>query len=316
MFDKDGRIGFSNGGFRIRRVNPDGSYPTVDRQLGFAGTADLTGNVTATEELLYRWDGKGDFSKLEIDLSSFAGAAIGVTVDSLVTTLNGDTAFKAVFLSEKDVGTGRLLIKDKDAVSTHKYLELKGDLAIVLGLGQYGDAGAMGTAFFDCFDRSGAYSFPKEVREGEELDQESSMGGIDTMVIDGQTKGINPTVALNAEYYELKLMVQGGDWDDTNGVYTPPTTAVTRPPMVAGEFFEPKYQKGSSHRGDMVAYKLTSVPRMTGREGDLATEVKAWASYQFDFTAREYTDIDDILKPAYTEKDVTVTEAIAMGITN
>jgi len=315
-FSKDGRIGFSNGGFRIRRVNPDGSYPAVDRQLGFVGTVDLTSNSTAKEELYYRWDGKGDFTKMEIDLTSAGATITAVKVAELVTKLNEDTNFKAVFLSESDVDTGRLLIKDKDDVSTHKYLELKGNLAIVLGFGQFGDAGAMGTAFFECFDRSGAFSFPKETKEGEEIEQESSLGGIDTMVVDSQLKGINPTVALNAEYYELKLMVQGGDWDETNSVYTPPTTAMASAPLVAGEFFEPKYQKGHSHRGDKVAYKLTSVPRMTGSEGDLATEVKAWATYQFDFKAREYTDIDGVLKPAYTEKDVTVAEAIAMGITN
>ena len=314
-FSKDRRTGFSNGGFRGRRVNPDGSYPSVSRHLGFVGTVDLSA-ILASAKLSYRWDGKGTFADLTIDLTAAGTAPAATTVAEAVTALNEEMAFAALFTASADADTGRLKIADKTAESTHKYLELTGEIAEGLGFGQYGDATAMGTAFVECFTRSGAFTFGKQIKDGEEIEQENARGSVDTMVIDAQHKGINPTIAVNEELYALKLMLQGGSWDETASEYTPPTSEVATAPLCAFEFFIPKYKAGSSHRGDAIAYKLYKVARLTGREADVEAAVKAWASYQFECQAREYVDIDELLKPAYIEKEVTVAEAITMGITS
>lgn len=311
-FSKDKRTGFSNGGFRGRRVNPDGTYPSVSRQLGFLGTVDLT-DATATDKLAYRWDGVGTFSELTIDLTAAGVDASATTVDEVVTALTGDTAFSAIFTASKDSDTERLKIADKTAESTHTYLELKGVIAEMLGFGASGDASAMGTAFVECYTRAGAFTFGKNIKDGEEIEQEHSRGGVDTMVIDAVHRGLNTTIAVNEELYELKLMLQGGSWDETTSTYTPPTSAVATAPLCAFEFFIPKYSAGSSHRGDAVAYKVYDVKRLTGRETDVEAAVKSWASYQFETSATEYTE-DNVLYPAYVEKDLTISQAIAMGL--
>ena len=312
MFDNDKKTGFSNEGFRIRRLNPDGSYPTVDNHLGFAGTID-TSELLGTEKLSYRWDGKGDFSDIVVDLSEVGLAPAAATVGEVVSALNLIEAFSPVFTASADTATGRLKIADKTAESTYKYLELKGDVAIILGFGASGDAVAVGTAFVEAFDESAAISLPKNIRDGEEIDQESGTGKVDTIMIDAVLKGINPSIALVSEMYELKVVLMGGSWDDTEKEYTPPTTDLAVAPLCACEIFVAKYGKGSQHRGDMTGYKMYKINRMTGREGDVSHDVKAWASQQIECVATEYI-VAGVKYPAYIEKELTIAQAVTMGI--
>jgi hypothetical protein len=312
MFDNDKKTGFSNEGFRIRRLNPDGSYPTVDNHLGFAGTID-TSELLGTEKLSYRWNGKGDFSDITVDLKNTGLVVTAATVAEVVTALNLIEAFSGVFTASADSGTGRLKIADKVAESTYTYLELKGDVAIILGFGASGDAVAVGTAFVEAFDESAAISLPKNIRDGEEIDQESGTGKVDTIMIDAVLKGINPSIALVSEMYELKVVLMGGSWDDTEKEYTPPTTDLAVAPLCACEIFVAKYGKGSQHRGDMTGYKMYKINRMTGREGDVSHDVKTWASQQIECVATEYI-VAGVKYPAYIEKELTIAQAVTMGI--
>lgn len=317
MYDKDNKGAFSNEGFRVRRLNPDGSYPDVKNHLGFLGTID-TSELLGTEKLSYRWDGKGDFADITVDIKNTGLVQTAATVAEVVSALNLIQDFSAVFTASTDsgdgsTGTGRLKIADKAAESTYKYLELKGDVAIILGFGASGDAPAMGTAFVQCFDNSGAIGLPKNIKDFEEIEKESGAGSIDTMIIDAQLKGLNPTIALTDESYELKQMIQGGSWDDTSATYTPPTTEQAVLPTVACEAFVAKYGKGTSHRGDLTGYKMYDIKRMVGRESDVTHEVKAWASYQYDCRVMDYT-VAGVKTPGWTERELTIAQFEALGL--
>ena len=314
LFAKDRKTGFSNQGFRVRRMNPDGSYPTVVNHLGFANTVDLTG-LEATDVLSYRWDAKGAFVDIVVDLTG-AGVAVvdaAATVAELVTALNLDAGFSPVLLASADVTTGRLKIVNAAAVTGKLYLELKGTIAETLGFGQSGDALALGTQFVECFDNSGAVGLPKVIKDKEEITQESSTGHEDTMMIDAVQKGLSPAIALMDEIYELKVMLMGGVWDDTLAKFTPPTSRLAVAPLCALEVFVPKYGKGSTHRGSMLGYKQTKIQNMTGREGDVTHEVKAWANYQFECTATEFT-VGTTVYPCYEEYELTIAAAQAIGV--
>jgi len=310
-YSKDKKTGFSNQGFRVRRMNPDGSYPAVTNHLGFAGTVDLTG-VLATDTLEYRWDAKGTFTPIILDLSAVGTSHIA-TVTEVVTAINLIVGFSAVFLASADSVTGRLKIANAVAVTGKLYLELKGTLAVALGFGQSGDASALGTSFVECFDDSGAVGLPKVIKDKEEVTQESSTGHEDTMMIDAVQKGLSPSLATTDEIYELKAMLTGGIWDDTLFKYTPPTSRLAVAPLCALEVFVPKYGKGSMHRGDVIGYKQTMISHMTGRESDITHEVKAWASYQYECTATEYT-VSDVVYPCYEEFELSITAAQAIGV--
>ena len=80
--------------------------PAVDNQLGFAETVDLT-DAKATDTLAYRWDGKGDFTEVVIDLTAVGTAKIA-TVADVVTALNLVEGFNAILLASADSATGRL----------------------------------------------------------------------------------------------------------------------------------------------------------------------------------------------------------------
>ena len=60
-FAFDRKTSFSIQGSRWRRLNPDGSYPAVDRQIGFLGTIDVSG-LTALGNMVYRLGGSGSWT--------------------------------------------------------------------------------------------------------------------------------------------------------------------------------------------------------------------------------------------------------------
>ena len=313
MYAVDKRTAFSNEGFRVRRLNPDGTMTAVDNQLGFVETVDLT-DAKATDKLSYRWDATGDFTDITVDLTAVGTNKIA-TVDNVVTALNLVEGFNAVLLASADSATGRLKLANATAVTGKKDLELKGTVAKLLGFGKSGDASAIGTAWVECFDDSGAVGLPKVMKDKEEIEQESGSGNIDTMIIDAINKGYSPSLALTDERYDLKECIDGGVYDETAKSYTPRTTDQPDAPLCTLEVFVAKYGKGSSHRGDAVGYKQYKVAKMSGVETDLAHEVKAWASYGFECSATEWIDSTGEKHPACVEYELTVAEAKALGVT-
>lgn len=316
-FDFDRKASFSVEGSRWRRLNPDGSYPAPDNQLGFAVTADLSALI-ATSKLSYREDAKGAFTEITVDLTSAGAVMTAVTVAEAVSALNADVAFAAAPLTAStDATTGRLKIVSDN---TPTYLELGGDVAKALFFGAYqGAATGFGTHFIDCFNNSGAVGLPKEIKDFEEIEVESGDGTNISMVVAAMMKGLNPTLAFTDELYELKELIQGGSNDQTvSGVlnrYKPPTTGQIYLPGFAGELYEAKYDKGSNLRNNMVGYKRINFNNCNGIEADLSDEVKAWATYSYNLRVREYYDAAGDRQPGYTEDELSISQFLALGIT-
>lgn len=316
-FAKDGLARFSNEGFRIRRNNPDGTIPSPSRTLGFLGTDNsdyLYQEPTATSVLSYRIGGKGDFTDLTVDITGVATW----NVDALVTKLNAAATFSALFTASKDVETKRLCIALTDA-STVKYLELTGVVALALGIGG-GDGvyRAMGTAFVDVFDDCGAISFDPDITDSENIEQESSRGDIDRMVIAPKLNGLTFTLAINTDKTAIKAMLVGGNWEYDEateyGVYTPPARAMKKQPVCSLEAYVAMYGRGDSQRADMKGYKCTKVNTCTGKQGSIPAEVKSWSSDSFDCTCGQYTDESGNISAGYLEETITISEGIVRGI--
>lgn len=311
MYSKDRKAAFSNEGFRVRRLNPDGTYPTPINHIGYVGTVDVD-SLVGTETLLYRENAQGDFTSIIVDISAAGADQEAVDVDEMVTALNADGNFTAIFTASKD-DNGRLKVVLDDTTNVD-YLELKGDIAEVLGFGQSGSTAAMGTAFSACFDESAAISLPLNVKDFEEIEKESGRGQVDTMIIDAMIKGMNPSIVMNDERYEMKQIIQGGSWDETTFTYTPPTTRQTRMPICAAEVFVAKYGQGTLHRGDLSGYKMYDIKHLVGRSGDLSHDVKSWATTQFECRVSEYVDTDGVTRPGWTERELTIEQFLAMGL--
>jgi len=315
-YEFDGKTIFSVEGSRWRRLNPDGSYPAVDNQLGFLGTIDLSGLIT-TDVLSYRLGGSGAFTNVIIDLTDVGVDNEAASVAEVVIALNLVTGFSDVFTASADTVTGRLKIAEKAV--TANYLELNGNVAITLMFGSFPGASAgFGTHWVDCFDDQGAVGLPKEIKDFEEIEVENGDGSTISMVTSALLKGLNPSLALSDEKYELKQLIMGGDNDQSvTGVrnrYTPPTTSQVYLPAFAGEVFGATYDKGSNRRGSMYGYRRINLNNCTGIEGDVSLEVKAWATYQFNIRVREFV-LDGVKYPGYTEDDLTFAQFTALGIT-
>lgn len=313
MYTFDRKTSFSIEGSRWRRNNPDGSYPAIDNQLGFSGTADGT-DLIATDVISYRINGQGDFTDAIVDLTGAVDTA-AITVAEAVTALN--LVLTGVLTASADVATGRLkIIEDAD---TATYLELKGIIAVALEFGGLvNGGGGFGTHFVDCFNNAGAIGLPKEIKDFEEIEVESGDGGTISMTIAALLKGLNPSLALTDELFELKQLIMGGSVDETvdgvTGRYTPPNTSNVYLPGFSGEVFEAKYDKGSNLRNNMVGYKRLNLNNCNGMEGDLSDDVKAWATYQYNLRVREQT-ISGVKVSGYTEDFLTLTQFDALGIT-
>jgi len=316
MYSFDGKTSFSVEGSRWRRLNPDGSYPSVSSQLGFSGTVDIS-ELLATSKLAYRLNGTGAFTELTIDLTSAAVDDAAATVAELVTALNLDAGFSALFTASADTATSRLKIA-LTTPGTTLYLELKGDIAVALMFGAYNGAEkGFGTHFVDCFNNSGALGMPKEIKDFEEIEVENGDGSTLSMVASALLKGLNVSLALNDELWELKELIQGGSNDQTlTGVtnrYKPPTTGQVYLPGFAGEAYEAKYGKGSNLRSQMDGYKRINFQNCNGLEADLSSDVKTWAAYQFNIRVREYIE-DGVRQPGYSEDFLTLAQFNALGI--
>lgn len=317
----DRKTAFSIEGSRWRRLNPDGSYPTVDNHLGFNGTIDVSG-LGATATMSYRLNAQGAFIEIVVDftLMTFSDDS-AATVAEVVTGLNADGNFSGVFTASTDSDTGRLkIIETADAATYLEFsISLVENICELIELGAYvGNDVGFGTHFIDCFNNSGALGLPKEVKDFEEIDIETGDGGTLSMVVAALLKGLNPSLALTDELFELKVLIQGGSIDETvSGIsarYSPPTTDQVYLPGFAGEAYEAKYDKGSNLRNQMSGYKRINFNNCNGIEGDLSDEVKSWATYQFNLRVREYV-ISGVKYPGYTEDSLTLTEFDALGIT-
>jgi len=303
----DGNTAFSNEGFRLRRSNPDGTVPTPANHLGALGTIDCSALI-ATDVITYRFDGTGAWTDFIVDLSALGASETPTSIQAVLIAL---APLQAIFTTSVDGDTGRL--KFLDTVGGHDYLEMKGLVSTTLGIGQYGDALAMGTGFVDCFDDTAAINMPRNNKDSEEVEQEAGNGTLQTMLIDAQTRGLNPSIGMTDEKYELKVMFMGGVWDETTKVYTPPTTEIITKPRILGEIFIPKYAKGSMHRGDIQGYKMYDIKNMVGHEADVSHEVKSWANYGFDCQVSEYT-ISGTKYPGWLEQELTNVEYTALGL--
>ena len=319
-FDK--KTSFSLEGSRWRRLNPDGTYPAVDRQIGFLGTIDVS-SLTSAGNMVYRLGGSGVWTTIVVAIDGATATYVSstaATVAELVTALNADGAFSAVFTASEDPTTGRLLIIE--TADTATYLEFApstvDNITELIGLGSYtGHSTGFGTHFIDCFDNSGALGLPKETKDFEEIEIESGDGSTISMVTSALLKGLNPSLALNDESFELKELIQGGSNDQTvtgtSNRYTPPTGGQVYLPGFAGEIYEAKYDKGSSMRNNMTGYKRLNLNNCTGIEGDMNDEVKSWATYQFNLRVREYF-ISSVRYAGYTEDFLSLANFDALGI--
>ena len=107
MAVKNGLARFATEGFRIQRLNPDGTIPRPGRVVGFSGRVDLSGNLLNGQSKLIVKVGTHDEQERMVDFSGVADPR-NVTVEEAVTAIN-EAGFSEVIASV-DPATGRLIL--------------------------------------------------------------------------------------------------------------------------------------------------------------------------------------------------------------
>lgn len=293
---------FATEGFRMKRLNPDGTIPLATRFLGFLGTVDLSAvldEVLYTADLTIKID-NGTAEKKTVDLSA-AIVKTAVTVDEAKTALTAAT-FTGITWS-KEAATGRLM-----GVSANgSEIAVTGPLAAALDFGQGIAHGGNGLEFIKGFeDRTMSIGMTKNKKDKEEIDQEGAKGGITRMLISAKLLGQTLAIAMKDKDYEMLELIQGGTFDRESGRYTPPPSTRLESPLFFIDVFSPIYGEGENKMENMSGYEQIRFLSCTGMEGDVPVEAKAWANYSYDVEASEYTNEEGKKEPAWWEQSMTV----------
>ena len=305
---------FSVEGCRVKRNNPDGTQSKVERTVGGVGTFDVSGAAdTSAIPMTVKFD-NGTPETKNVDLSS-PGAVVDetkVTVAELVTALT--TAAFTNVTATKEAVTNR--IKLDGSASSADYMQVYGALAGYIQIGGTKTGSTLGTKMLKYFDGTLSIGESKNVKEGEQIEQESGAGQLRTVITDDVLKGENPTISISQNDYEMKELVMGGVYDATAKSYTPRTTADTDQPEFYIESFTPMYSKGTSKQSSKPAYEKKVYYSAAGIIGDVSKETKAWVPLTFNLKATESLDENGATIPPYREFQISDTEFEALDVEN
>lgn len=308
-------------GFRIQRNNPDGTIPTPLRTVGTEGDIDITG-LGGTETLILKEDNSAEDSEA-IDLTGGTYVdSTAATVAELVTELNIQIALGGPLnlTAEADATTGRLSFKLTVAGTTVK-LQIYGTLASYLGIGtKSGDDNVLtgiGTVIIKGFDTTKSIGLPKNIRDKEEVENETGDGSLTSVIVPALVKGVTPVITCAKNDLALKQAIMGGVYDVATNHYEPPTIdEQSTKASLNIEIFSPAYDKGSNNRPNIAGWEQILLRDVVGYEGDATKENKAFTDLVFNLDAAEYTDESGVKSAAWDETELTVAKYATLDVEN
>jgi len=305
-------------GFRIQRLNPDGSLPLHNNMLGTGALVDVDA-LAGTEKLILKEDNADAVTKtIDITGGTYADDT-AATIDELVTELNVQMAAESMNLTfSKCATTGRL--KAEIDSGTPEKVQLYGTLASYLGFGEKaGDAGKLtgiGLKIVKGFGATKSIGLPKNKKDKEEIENETADGNITSVIINAITKGLMPVITVSKNDYELKQLILGGVYDADEETYTPPTISEqTTSPIFYVEIFSPVYNSGSNLRSNWAGVEKILLRKCSGNEGDLTKDSKTWTDLVYELDAVESL-VGSTQYPAWEEQMLTVAEFEALDVEN
>lgn len=299
---------FGPEGFLIARNNPDGTPISPDRVLGFYNNVDLSGYSQPDAYLGVKIDNNTEQYQ-EVDWTG-AASYTAVTVQEMVDAINA-AGFTDITASI-DSATSRLLITYTGS-GTATFLQVFSmdthpDFAADLDFGQGQTFGGKGAVYYEAFDNARSIGLPKNIKDVEEIENESGDGTLITVIIPAIIKGYNPVITCTDNDYEIKQLIQAGTWDSDTSTYTPPLSSQTKRPIFSVILFSPIYNKGSNQREDEEGYLMKRINSITGYETDETFETKTLKETAYNCKATEYENQNDVKQPYYTDQNLSPEE--------
>jgi hypothetical protein len=304
-------------GFRAQRLNPDGSIPVYNRMVATSGGLDITA-LHGTETLILKQDNQSPVDEVvDITGATFADST-AATVDELVTALNDAITTLNITFSE-DATTGRL--KAALTSGTAVKVQLYGTLASYLGFGEkvgYTPSfNGAGLRIYNAFDATKSIGLPKNIKDKEEIENETADGSITSVIVNAVVKGLTPVITTSKNDYDLKQIIMGGEYDRVNNTYDPPTIEdQTTGYSFYVEIFSPAYNTGSNLKANYGGVEYIILRKCSGSEGDVSKDTKTWSDYSYNLDAVEYVDVSGTKYPAWSEQILTVSEFESLDVLN
>jgi hypothetical protein len=306
-------------GFRLQRNNPDGTIPTYDRMLGTSGGVDVS-SLSGTEVIWVKED-NGTATSETVDITGGVYADnTSATVGELVTALTAAIATTNLTFTS-DAGTSRLHAALTSGTATK--IQIYGDLISFLGFGKESAEAndslttGIGLKIVSAFDSTKSIGLPKNIKDKEEIENETGDGSLTSVITNAIVKGLTPVMTCAKNDYEMKWLVMGGVYTAASDTYEPPTIeSQTTKPSFNVEIFSPGYDQGSNLKTNIAGWEYILLRNCTGYEGDISKEVKAFTDIVFNLDAAEYVDSSGTKFAAYTEEQLTLAEYEALDVTN
>jgi hypothetical protein len=248
------------------------------------------------------------------ELAGLPGEADEADLALISPALPGAATVTGVFENVSN-GTNGNSSTDANTDSSGKIIQAVGKLAAALDFGnclKFGGNGLEVISFFD--DETISIGLPKDIKDKEEIDVEGAKGTITRMVIGAMVQGMSPVITLKEKDYYLLELIQGGKLNRETGTYNPPLSNESEHPSFWAEIFSAVYSSGSSKLSDVAGYERLLLRTMTGMEGDVPIDAKAWAQYAFNLVATEYTDENNAKFPAWEEQTLSTTQFDALKV--
>ncbi|MDR1838683.1 MAG: hypothetical protein LBQ93_03740 [Treponema sp.] len=248
-------------------------------------------------------------------LAANAGVLSGLPVTGADVSLSLIAPALPNVTNEGFTGAYGTVANGTNSALTGKIIQVVGKLAAALDFGnclKHGGNGLEVISFFD--DETISIGLPKDIKDKEEIDVEGVRGTITRMIIGAMVQGMSPVVTLKEKDYYLLELIQGGSLDRETGTYNPPLSNEGEHPSFWAEIFSGIYSSGSNKLSDVAGYERLLLRTMTGMEGDVPIDAKAWAQYAFNLVATEYTDENDIKFPAWEEQTLSATQFDALNV--
>lgn len=287
---------------RFTPLNDDLTQPEAANIIGGVGPFDFSGAVApAAVPLLTKIDATAE-EQVDLDLVTPPVADItAVTVTELVSAIG--VASPTDVTASAEAVTGRLKLVFASGTDVQAY----GEAATLSEIGQGKGVRIISSNTMQSFSDNPNL-------KDEETFTTTDSKGIDTEVVsDGYRKGVAGSLSDTAMDYLIRMIVEGGVYDETNELYSVPTV-LTKKVYFKIEVFSARYLVGTNKEADLVDYIEETIYSAKGSFSD-RTKERGFVNAVYNYTATS-PKVAGVVTPDSDEQVLTIAEFEALDLEN
>jgi hypothetical protein len=298
---EDAKYDFSVCFVRVTPLNDDLTIPEASNIIGAVGPYDFSNTVAVISAVPFisKID-SGAEETVTVDLSGVADNS-AVTVAELFAAIN--LAAPTDVTASEEAGTGRLKLVFASGTVVQAY----GECNTLAGIGQGKGVRVISSNTMQSFTDNPNL-------KDEETFTTTDGKGIDTEVVtDGYRKGVAGVLTDTAMDYLMRMIIEGGDYDEVNLVYSAPTV-LDQKIYFKLEIFSARYLVGTNKEADIDGYIQEVIYSCKGSFGD-RTKERGFVNAVYNYTATSDKSTGVVTSDT-EEYELTVSEFDALDLEN